>query len=874
MREENKASLLIGYFLAKYDLQAYEALGFQNRSHAHVELGKNLGVKPATIKNMRDQFDTMFGHRAGWHQRELTASRLNIHKKYENYSFEQLLEVVQLLISTEKVVMKVEFIKVCDFCREYPTEIHGGLPTNDPRVAEVKISLSALASKIQTICDSFSDIPLRVEHAKGAGAFPRIPYIVILPPGQKTNDGVYVSICFGKEGAGAVAGFAQSVDHPRPGFPTVVRGTSSVDVAQFNPSYANPLDILRDDFSEEKLIAHLKQSITLCLDYLGGTPLQRLIVAFRSEFPDFKTFVEPGQLFQKNEDSYKREAVSLFGELFNGWLNASPESLPGAEFSRRLILLLNKTNLVDWRTVASLNDKILKATELLPEFQTLCHQLLSKVRKGEESDIVLNKLINFMANRGSLPPAATKLIPTYLLMLAQPAEYIFIKPSIVATFFKELGYQGNLDETVFCAEAYHIVQNRFKEIATKLKEIAPRDMIDLQSFYFVVVKAEEGEGQGVKKDKEMSVSKLVEACTSDVSAVNIRLADSFLARFISALASKPFVILTGLSGSGKSMLAQAFTHWLVPEAQRCFVPVGADWTNNEHLLGYANALDPMKYVMPDTGVLTLLLDANKNPAKPFFLVLDEMNLSHVERYFADFLSVMESGEKIHLYKGELRKPGEVGEDIPRELEWPKNLFIIGTVNIDETTYMFSPKVLDRAQVIEFRVSQDEMSAFLDDPPPKTDMADWDDEVYAYETAFLAQARKPDIKAPPGTVAKLNDFFGPLAEVGAEFGYRTANEFLRFVGQYMEFAGKAELDKVVDFAIMQKLLPKLHGSKRRLRGPLSAIWFLCLKDGAQMKLMDSKGIKFNEVCKYPVSAEKISRMYFNAEENGFTSYAEA
>lgn len=80
-----------------------------------------------------------------------------------------------------------------------------------------------------------------------------------------------------------------------------------------------------------------------------------------------------------------------------------------------------------------------------------------------------------------------------------------------------------------------------------------------------------------------------------------------------------------------------------------------------------------------------------------------MNLSHVERYFSDFLSAMESDEEIPLYKKPFHKEnGEECEDvIPEKLRLPKNLFVTGTVNIDETTYMFSPKVLDRSNVVEF-----------------------------------------------------------------------------------------------------------------------------------------------------------------------------
>ena len=117
-------------------------------------------------------------------------------------------------------------------------------------------------------------------------------------------------------------------------------------------------------------------------------------------------------------------------------------------------------------------------------------------------------------------------------------------------------------------------------------------------------------------------------------------------RFISALQTKPFVILTGLSGSGKTKLAEAFSLWISEsDSQYCMIAVGADWTNREPLLGYPNALEEGKYIKPDSGALDVILRAIDNPAKPYFLILDEMNMSHVERYFADFLSAMESADK-------------------------------------------------------------------------------------------------------------------------------------------------------------------------------------------------------------------------------------
>ena len=101
------------------------------------------------------------------------------------------------------------------------------------------------------------------------------------------------------------------------------------------------------------------------------------------------------------------------------------------------------------------------------------------------------------------------------------------------------------------------------------------------------------------------------------------------------------------------------------ENQHCMVPVGADWTNREPLLGFPNALKEKDYVKPDNRVLDFIIDANKNPDKPYFLILDEMNLSHVERYFTDFLSVMESKNKIALHSGDI-----VWNEVPAENWFP------------------------------------------------------------------------------------------------------------------------------------------------------------------------------------------------------------
>ena len=286
---------------------------------------------------------------------------------------------------------------------------------------------------------------------------------------------------------------------------------------------------------------------------------------------------------------------------------------------------------------------------------------------------------------------------------------------------------------------------------------------------------------------------------------NLKIAEKLSTRFISSLLTKPFVILTGLSGSGKTKLAQAFAMWICEnDEQYCIVPVGADWTNRDPLLGFPNALIENDYKKDEYGVLKLIIEANTNSNKPYFLILDEMNLSHVERYFADFLSVMESKSKISLHSG-----NEDWNSVPSEIGFPKNLFIIGTVNIDETTYMFSPKVLDRANVIEFRVTKEEMENYLQ----SNSVINLDnlEGLGANVAGSFVEIAKDDSLEASDTEElnkSLMSFFSELKKTGAEFGYRSASEILRFAAVVNKIETTWNMTDIIDAAIMQKLMPKV------------------------------------------------------------------
>lgn len=361
-----------------------------------------------------------------------------------------------------------------------------------------------------------------------------------------------------------------------------------------------------------------------------------------------------------------------------------------------------------------------------------------------------------------------------------------------------------------------------------------------------------------------------------LSTAGLLFSDQMVTRFVASLLTKPFVILSGLSGSGKTKLAQSFADWICKnEQQYAIVPVGADWTNREPLLGYPDALDASNYIEPDHRGLELIIKASKNQHLPYFLILDEMNLSHVERYFADFLSVLESSKPIALYDNK-----EIRGIIPSEISLPKNLFIIGTVNIDETTYMFSPKVLDRANVIEFRVSKSSMQQFLTQNQPlnmKALSAKGDS--MAQHFVILAKTSIFEEQLPIDYQATLLAFFDQLQKVSAEFGYRSATEIIRLLQQLKLIDSDIMEDDQLDIAIMQKLLPKLHGSRNKLTGVLTVLGNLCFYKGIEnieKEIFTKKDFDYmnSDIVRYPISLEKISRMYRSAIENGFASYAEA
>ena len=372
---------------------------------------------------------------------------------------------------------------------------------------------------------------------------------------------------------------------------------------------------------------------------------------------------------------------------------------------------------------------------------------------------------------------------------------------------------------------------------------------------------------------------------------------SVITSYVLALQTKPFVILTGISGTGKTKIAQIFADYLTrdrakdEQARRdrtAFVSVRPDWMDNRGLLGFYNPLTE-KYHAPQ--VLRLLLSARDNPDDPHFVILDEMNLAKVEYYFSDFLSVLESRTKddpsgvplrLHDEKGKKIQTADEKE-VPGELRIPANVLFTGTVNVDETTYMFSPKVLDRANVIEF--NEVTLPGYGDDGNVPDELVFSEPDVrglfdkgrqlpFCTKADFDAYRKACDTKGWGDPLAEL---FSRLKRYHLHFGYRVINEISRFVNlasEQLETFDRDDRDDVLDIQILQKVLPKLHGTRGKLEGPLTDIFRFCYDEPAGRELEPARvdqAVGFDRAARYPRTAQKVARMLLELKDQGYTSF---
>ena len=357
---------------------------------------------------------------------------------------------------------------------------------------------------------------------------------------------------------------------------------------------------------------------------------------------------------------------------------------------------------------------------------------------------------------------------------------------------------------------------------------------------------------------ELNTKEVLEQVKCYISSQGFDYSDDLVENFYLSLKSKPFVILAGTSGTGKTKLAELFAEAIGADYKP--VAVRPDWSDGSDLFGYQ---DLNGNFVPGP-VCTAFEAAEKDISRPVFLCLDEMNLARVEYYFSDFLSVIESRKNDD---GRIKTVpiAQYKEGIP------ENLYIIGTVNMDETTFPFSKKVLDRANTIEFNYVElmPEWQKVEDAKPIKQPNS-----FLRSEYLVLTKDCEEEKDFVNGICEKLQALNEILRKANAHVGYRVRDE-IAFYMLNNKKAGLLDEDLALDNEIMQKILPRIQGSSSAIKTLLMDLFKFCMGSGSGID-PDTGNVgeqmkNAAESAKYKKSAAKIGYMMTRFEDDGFTSY---
>lgn len=363
---------------------------------------------------------------------------------------------------------------------------------------------------------------------------------------------------------------------------------------------------------------------------------------------------------------------------------------------------------------------------------------------------------------------------------------------------------------------------------------------------------------------------------SEFSNLIINSAQGYSLQYLTALRTKPFMLLAGISGTGKSRIVRKLAQATVTEelqkaegyegtdfandrwklhspANFELIQVKPNWHNSMDVIGYLSNIPSPHYVF--TPFIELIVKAWQYPEVPFFLCLDEMNLAPVEEYFAEFLSAIESRsfEGGEYMTDPIIKPfNSFGDDVAKMmvntlfpnftagdtestttkiikhfrikgLTLPKNLIVIGTVNMDETTFSFSRKVLDRAMSVEMNeVNYDSFLNDTTDDDLKAIVLAFEENDDADLNALLVdrhiEAREiidelgDDAKFAIDYLKRINAL---LEGTPFKLGYRAANEALIYLQASYEFGHTDRIAALDNFTLM-KILSRVEGDEMKLK----------------------------------------------------------
>jgi energy-coupling factor transporter ATP-binding protein EcfA2 len=354
--------------------------------------------------------------------------------------------------------------------------------------------------------------------------------------------------------------------------------------------------------------------------------------------------------------------------------------------------------------------------------------------------------------------------------------------------------------------------------------------------------------------------------------------DNSFKEIFNAIKTKPFILLAGISGTGKSRLVRTLAYKTCskeelkkdPKKPGNFelIPVRPNWHDSSELMGYVSRINGEKYIT--TSFLKFIAKAWKHTDVPFFLCLDEMNLAPVEQYFAEYLSIIEtrqvkdgilvtdyiiskeSFENQNLYNQLLIDLELSGNEFSEGISIPSNLVVIGTVNMDETTHSFSRKVLDRAMT--FEMNNVDLNAGLE-----LSKNDW-----SYPESFIskneiignytsgAEVYSQTFKEKDEVIDFLKKINNELDGTPFKIAYRVRDEFLIYCFYASQNPTANWLTNALDEMTSMKILSRIEGDETKTGKVLTNLQRIITTD-------------------FKKSNAKIKEMETRLRSNGYTSF---
>ena len=402
-------------------------------------------------------------------------------------------------------------------------------------------------------------------------------------------------------------------------------------------------------------------------------------------------------------------------------------------------------------------------------------------------------------------------------------------------------------------------------------------------------------------------SNVIQANTCSLNQLEQTNVFSIFRPFVTAIKSKPFLLLAGISGTGKSRIVRELARACWEEDSEEYkvqkprnfemVQVKPNWHDSSELIGYVSRIDGVRYVVGP--FLRFMVKAIRDPNTPYFLCLDEMNLAPVEQYFAEYLSVVESRKKqddgtimtdpiidysntdeyvslIHQLfpdDDDLRKEYQT-EEGGKRLTIPNNLIVVGTVNMDETTFSFSRKVLDRAMTIE--MNEVDLKGGLDSRHEKIGKLGASELIgTAVEGVDVYSTYK---EVCDTAIAYLQNINNVLEGTPFKIAYRTRNEVLLYVVNNLPYNKdedgniideKYVIARALDEITNMKILSRIEGDESKVSKDFLDTLETTIHDGLETVFSEIFDEKEDDVYT-SVSLAKIEEMKKRLD-SGYTSF---